>query len=77
MSTRERSFHTHNVTNTHVVNKGEKLSTRGRSLHSVHSFERDCTCSGGVALELLLIARCVEPLPLLEGLAVFWLFELC
>jgi hypothetical protein len=56
-----------------IVNKG----TRGRSLYLVHSFERDCSCSGGVALEWLLLARCVEPLPLLEGLAIFWLFELC
>jgi hypothetical protein len=59
------------ICHTHHVNKGDKLSTWGRNLHFVHSFERDCTCSGGVALELLLLARCVESLPFLEGLAVF------
>jgi hypothetical protein len=57
--------------------QGGQIVNKGRSLHFMHSFERDCTCSGGVALELLLLARCVEPLPLLEGLAIFWLFELC
>jgi hypothetical protein len=62
------------ICHTHHDNKGGKLSIRGRSLLFVHSFERDCTCSEGVALEWLLLAICVEPLPLLEGLTVFSAF---
>jgi hypothetical protein len=47
------------------VNKGESDT----QIQHICIQLRDCMCSGGVAFELL-FARCVEHLPLLEGLAI-------
>jgi hypothetical protein len=57
------------------VNKGEKFPIPPKIARyafiwvRLHLFRGSCIWA--------IFARCVEPLPLLEGLAFFWLFELC
>ena len=63
----------------HVSTRGRYVShnSKGRVIHLVDCMHLgDCICSGGVALWVG-FARCVEPLPFLEGLDVFRCFELC
>ena len=61
----------------HISTRGRDRShnSKGRVIHLVECMHLgDCICSGGVASEFF-FARCVEPLPLLEGLAVFRHFK--